>query len=48
MDKYEGHEENTAPKTVGGKEFDSPGTFVPLAEQATSVNVKRPEGEKGK
>lgn len=45
---YPGHDENTAPKTVDGKPFIAPGTYVPLADTATSVNSKRPEGVKSK
>lgn len=45
---YEGHEENTAPKSVGGHTFESPATFIPLASNATSVNSKTSDGEKGK
>ncbi len=47
-DTYDGHDENTSPKSVDGKEFTSPGTYVPTpTEPAYSVNSKRPNGEKG-
>lgn len=43
-----GHDENTAPKSVDGHKFTSPATYIPLPSNATSVNVKTPSGEKGK
>lgn len=46
--QYPGHDENTAPATVDSKTFISPATYVPLADTATSVNSKRPEGVKSK
>ena len=49
MQSYEGHDENTAPKTVDGKPLvAAPGTYVPLADNASSVNDKKSGGEKGK
>ena len=42
--KFEGHGDNTQPAGV-----QSPATFVPLAQEATSVNQKSPDlGKKGK
>lgn len=41
---YIGHDENTAPKNVGGVEFISPATFVPLSQNPISVNTKAEKG----
>lgn len=48
-DVYDGHDENTAPKSMDGTPFTSPGTYVPQVtdDAPVSVNQKRPEGEKG-
>lgn len=45
---YDGHEGSNGPTSVDGVPFTSPATFVSLAETATSVNSKRPEGVKSK
>lgn len=37
---YIGHDENTAPKRIDGKDFISPATFIPLAQAGISVNSK--------
>lgn len=45
---YDGHDETTAPRSMDGVDFTSPGTYTPVpTDPAYSVNSKRPDGVKG-